>query len=224
VVIALIPQHAERMRPPRTLAVPFELGRPLGEPGNAEVQLAVIREALALLESPEIDPVMADSDIEIESIAGNEEPWACPVSFAAEPADEASWAELVQREMRLLRPWYEAGLRDRGHTTASLSGIDLEDLPAFLAGFLEADTLPPLPGTMRAGPALKCAAEDLKAFYNEAATAQPGRATAREVERWYWNDCQAGRLVREIRERCGERDDEELRRIAAGALVPASQL
>ena len=39
VVIALIPQHAERIKPPRTLAVPFILGRPFGSPGDADFNI-----------------------------------------------------------------------------------------------------------------------------------------------------------------------------------------
>ena len=49
--IALVRQHAEKIRPPRALWVPLHLGRPLGAPDEPEFQKRVLRAALALLES-----------------------------------------------------------------------------------------------------------------------------------------------------------------------------
>lgn len=57
--ISLIREHTESIRPPRALWVPFELGRPLGRPGDAGFQLDVLRAALILLESP-TGPVLRD--------------------------------------------------------------------------------------------------------------------------------------------------------------------
>ena len=45
--IALVRHHAERIRPPRALWVPFELGRPLGAPDEPDFQKRVLRAALA---------------------------------------------------------------------------------------------------------------------------------------------------------------------------------
>ena len=49
VVIALIRPQAENTRPPRALWVPFELGRPIGPPGDAAFQKRVILAALGML-------------------------------------------------------------------------------------------------------------------------------------------------------------------------------
>jgi hypothetical protein len=53
-------EAAERVRPPRALWVPFDHGYPLGEPGNRELQLDVIRQTLALLEEPGPGPVLME--------------------------------------------------------------------------------------------------------------------------------------------------------------------
>ena len=58
--ISLIRLHTEKSRPPRALWVPFELGRPLGNPGDAETRLRVLRHALGLLERPGPGPVLED--------------------------------------------------------------------------------------------------------------------------------------------------------------------
>ena len=47
---------AEKVRPPRALAVPFPHGYPLGKPDDAELQHAVIASALRMLENPDLKP------------------------------------------------------------------------------------------------------------------------------------------------------------------------
>jgi hypothetical protein len=56
VAIALLREVAERVRPPRTLFVPFRHGYPLDMPNDAERQHAVIEAALRLLEDSELRP------------------------------------------------------------------------------------------------------------------------------------------------------------------------
>lgn len=56
VAIQLLRQVAEQVRPPRALAVPFRHGYPLGIPGDAEHQQAVIAAALRMLEDPNLQP------------------------------------------------------------------------------------------------------------------------------------------------------------------------
>ncbi len=56
VCIQLLRVAAERVRPPRTLLVPFRHGYPLGVPNDAAGQRAVIEAALQLLEDPTLTP------------------------------------------------------------------------------------------------------------------------------------------------------------------------
>ena len=61
VVIQLLREVAERMRPPRALFVPFKHGYPLDMPSDPQRQHAVIEAALKLLEDPALTPpVLAD--------------------------------------------------------------------------------------------------------------------------------------------------------------------
>jgi len=57
--ISLLREHSERMRPPRALWVSFDFGRPLGEPGDREFQLRVLRSLLDLFRRP-AGPVLED--------------------------------------------------------------------------------------------------------------------------------------------------------------------
>jgi hypothetical protein len=56
VIINLLREVAERVRPPRALFVPFPHGFPLDTPGHPEKQHAVIEAALRLLEDPSSKP------------------------------------------------------------------------------------------------------------------------------------------------------------------------
>ena len=57
VSISLLREVAIAIKPPRALFVPFEMGFPLGEPNNPEVQQRVIAAALKLLERRDL-PVL----------------------------------------------------------------------------------------------------------------------------------------------------------------------
>lgn len=56
VVIQLLRNVAEKVRPPRALFVPFKHGFPLDTPGDLGRQMGVIEAALQLLEDPALTP------------------------------------------------------------------------------------------------------------------------------------------------------------------------
>ena len=60
VCIILLRFVAERVRPPRALAVPFRHGYPLGAPSDAGLQREVVEKALALLERDGPLPILED--------------------------------------------------------------------------------------------------------------------------------------------------------------------
>jgi hypothetical protein len=55
--ITMLAKITEKIRPPRALAVPYPLGFPLGEANNRELQTAILRQLLALLERDDV-PVL----------------------------------------------------------------------------------------------------------------------------------------------------------------------
>lgn len=60
VCLALLREIAEKVSPPRTLAVPFPHGYPLGKPHDGALQRDVIAQALALLEREAQPPLIVD--------------------------------------------------------------------------------------------------------------------------------------------------------------------
>jgi hypothetical protein len=58
--LSLLREVTEKVRPPRTLFVPFPFGYPLGEPNQPDLQHRVISASLALLTAPDPLPVLVD--------------------------------------------------------------------------------------------------------------------------------------------------------------------
>ena len=223
-VIALVPQHAEAVGPPRVLSVPFIMGRPFGAPGDALLQHRVLDAALALLRYAD-GPIFEYYEEEAPFASGDADvPWSCPVSFPQQ-SDELPLVQKILDEIDLLMPWYEKGKAERGHTAVGLSDKSLADAVRFLTGFIgdEMSSGDPAPDSSTAD-AMKYAAEDMKAFYNEAATSQPGQVSAREAEDWYWGDTAAGNLVREIKKAGKDHADPTIKLTAGLLLVPHSQV
>jgi len=228
--ISLVRPHTEKIRPPRALWVPFELGRPFGAPGDAAFQRRVILAALDLL-TRDSGPVLEDfpDDAPAASSAGDGSGWVCPVALGAPAAADAapgSLAHALAEEMHRLRPWYDIGRDARGgRTTVGVSNIPVDGLAAFVTGFL-GDTWPANPrGDLPLGNTLKYATEDLKSFYLEAAAAQPGAAAgSAELDTWFWDETTAARVLFALRPVLMESSDELLRQIGNRALIPVMQL
>lgn len=56
--LSLLQMVTRKVRPPRSLFVPFPFGYPLGKPNVAKLQHQIIRSALDLLESPAELPIL----------------------------------------------------------------------------------------------------------------------------------------------------------------------
>ncbi len=219
--ISLIRLHSEKMRPPRALWVPFELGRPLGVPNDAAFQTRVLRALIGLLDAKS-GPVLADYGEEApapdpEDMTG----MVCPIAFKSSNDTAVSLADRVRREAQDLQQWYDLSRERRGgRTTFGSAGLDPEALLGFLTGWLDGD----VPDSPVAGHTpeslLKLAVEDLKAFYLEAMQAQPSAAGSRELYGWFWKETAAARLMVAIRDVCLASDLPQRRLMATNYLVP----
>lgn len=140
-LISLIREHTEKMRPPRALWVPFELGRPFGQPGAVALQTRVLEQALRLLEAP-AGPVFEDYPDEALPAPIEESGWSCPVQLRPAAASVGAGQELinaVRQEVALLEPWYLRACAVRGRTTVGASGLPLGDVLKLLSTPLGAD-------------------------------------------------------------------------------------
>lgn len=228
VSISLVREHTERIVPPRALWVPFEFGRPLGVPGDADFQRRVLVAALNLLET-DSGPVLADypEDVPDPEPAGNGEGWVCPVNLQppAGDADDDALVSAFLAEVAELRPWYDIGLERRGQTTFGASGLDIAECGRFIGDFL-ADAGDPATDRwpeLRTGDVLKIVLMDIKTYYLEAALARPGRASSRELEDWFWGETTAGNVFLALQRKCAASDDPFVATLGKQFIVPRAQ-
>ena len=199
--ISLVRENTAALRPPRFLWVSFPLGRPLGIPGDPSFQRRVILAALALLDAP-AGPVLEDFPEDVPSPPADAVV-ACPVSFPARLAGNGTWTAALRGEIALLRPWHVRSVERRGRTTVGIADAPVEDLAIRLGSMLDA---PPgsaeaLPRTLPALRELKRALSDLRAFHEEAVTAQPGDMPWQEVRRVLWQESVLGDAILTLRDR-----------------------
>lgn len=221
--ISLIRPHTEIIKPPRALWVPFELGRPLGPPDDAEFQKRVLIALLKLLEAPQ-GPVLEDFP-EDEPESDEVTVLACPIDFArdtdvSENADK--FLAAFRREITAMRPWYDMAVNKRQRTTVGVSGIGLENLGDFIYAFVKGE-LPENPrNDIPLASTLKFAVEDLKAYYVEGITAQPGQANASSkiLQDWFWDKTVCGKVLLALKKVCETSPDDMLRMIGTFFIVP----
>jgi len=223
--ISLIREHTEAIKPPRALWVPFELGRPLGVPNDPTFQTQVLMEALQLLESSQ-GPVLKDFSGEEPFHQTDGGPLACPVDFSpsAEPITEMDQLLLAFRqEFSQMRSWYDLARQKRGRTTSATSGIPVEELVDAISGFVKEGLSIRVASEVPPGTALKMAVEDLKAYYLEAVTIQPGQPTdSATLADWFWARTAAARVIGIARKICAESTDSL--KGATNSLIPRTQL
>lgn len=229
--ISLIRIHSERTNPPRALWVPFELGRPLGVPNDPAFQKRVMRAAFALLDA-ERGPVLVDypedvpadgAGLDADSMNG----MVCPVDFPAPPDETAPTSELgiaLLKELAALSPWYDYAVTRRGRTTVGPSGLPIVQAGKYLAAFLEDQATPCPRDDMPAARVLKLAYEDLKAYYTEAITAQPGYGTSKRVEDWLFRETVLGAALWRLRSICLADEGQPYGYLGRNSVVPDRQI
>jgi hypothetical protein len=207
--------------------VSFELGRPLGVPNNPAFQKRVLLAALKLFEranGPIIEDFPEDAPVTGEEITG----LACPVDFSQEEADVTETESLLtalKKEIQSLRPWYDLSVEKRGRTTVGISGVALDALAEFIGAFLEGET-PENPRDDISIPyTLNLATDDLKAYYFEAATMQPGQesASSRVLSDWFYQETVAGKVLFALRDSCIESEDRLMKFICSLLIIPTAQ-
>ncbi|MGE3464692.1 MAG: hypothetical protein AB7I04_22520, partial [Pseudomonadales bacterium] len=211
--IALVRENAASMQPPRTLWVSFPLGRPLGNPADPAFQHRVIAAALELL-ARESGPVLEDFP-EDAPATGTENAPACPVSFTKMRDTADSWRARLAGELTSLVPWYDLGRRRRqGRTLVGVSDSTAQENAAALGALLDEGRLPVEDLTW-----FKHAIEDLKVFYVEALTAQPGDYDPQHVARLLWKETTLGAALIEFYRMFRRAEDNRLK-VIARMIVP----
>lgn len=214
VAIALVREHAERVRPPRALWVPFYFGYALGKPDDPEFQHQVVAAALDTLGASH-GPVLADYPEEAGPIGL---PQASEVAEAgngeSKPLDAAG-------EITALRGYYERWQEQRVRTAVGITGIPqrrFRGIIRFLEAYAASDDadMEERPDDVSIPQFARYCADDLKAFCYEARMAQRPNDSEPEIHNWFWGETAVGALIGSITQRLNATGDPALQATAYG--------
>lgn len=205
--------------------VSFELGRPLGIPSDPAFQRHVLLATLKLFEVSS-GPILEDYP-EDASLAKSEVTMlSCPVSFTHTETDLSETEQLslnFKKEFTSMRPWHDRATKQKGRTTVGTSGVPLGDLGDFLYSIIDG-IIPENPRSDIALPyTILHAANDLKSYYFEAVTAQPGQESIsnQALAEWFWKETIAGKVLLKIQEVSQKNEDPLIQIVGSLLIVPA---
>ena len=209
--IVLLKEHAQRVKPPRALFVPFPYGFALGRPQDPPFQHKVLAAALDLLpldETPVLAEFPEEGDGPVRLLHAGAAREGMAAAVAGDPADEVT----------SLRGYYERWVEDHdGRTTVGLSQVPQRrwrGLVWFLEGVAAgADvTYDERPDDIPVSRFIRLATDDLKAFYMEARMAQRPGERYNDIHGWFWTQTSMGDLVVRVADRMKSAEDETLQR------------
>ncbi len=211
--VAIVPIRdvAERMRPPRALAVEFPLGLPLGKPGDPDFQHRVLDAAFELFEKP-TGPILEDFPEAIRT--GDSEPLVCSLPPRYDPKMHPA-----VDEAQGLRAAYDRAVARHGRTTVG-SHASADDIPDAIGKFARIAAGEPwdqvgLDGsTGRVG-------QEIRTYYEElACELADAPAGPWAVERWFYERTETGKVLLAARRKMREAGAPQL---AWFLLSPASR-
>ncbi|MFQ5555926.1 MAG: hypothetical protein ACE5GB_00190 [Acidimicrobiales bacterium] len=190
--ISLVRGQAESVGAPRLLPCEFPLGRPLGRPDDAARQRDVISKALELLGRLDV-PVIEDYPLVIED--QSDEPATCPLPARFDPDLPAALDEA-----RGIRGAYERSVAAHGRTLVGRrAGAD--GIEGLLTTFIELAGGASLDDVGWSAEDLWAAAQDVRAYYEEAGLELADVTGARRIESWFYGTTATGALLRDVRRR-----------------------
>lgn len=223
-VLGLVRPTLEKTQPPRSLFVPFELGRPLGEPNDPAFQARVLRHALGLLERQD-GPVILEDFPDDAPGASDHPGWRPPLApCGPSPVrDAAAWSLALGAEIDQLRPAWDMARLRHGRTSVGVCGQPPPAWAAFAASFMRGAAVGsvthPTPAL-----ALRYMVDDLKAYYGEAAQADGAGPSARQINQWFWRETIAGQFLVALRAACIGSQSKSIDLVADRFLVPRPYL
>ena len=213
--VALIKEHAERVKPPRALFVPFPFGFALGNPNDPVFQHKVLNALLGLFDS-ESSPALAEFPKDAEA------PVRLLQASAARDGADAPVTQEPADEITAVRGYYERWVAEHGgRTMVGLCGVPQRRWRGLMK-FLEAyaggsdEKYEEKPADMPLARFIRVAADDIKAFYMEARMCQRPGERDNDLQRWFWAETAAGAMLAKVAERLASSDDESVSRYAQG--------
>ena len=213
-VIGLVKEHAARVKPPRTLAVPFPYGSAMGRANDSAFQHKVLAAALGLLKNDDA-PVLAEFPNDGEG----------PVNLLQASAVQGDGAKSLSDpadELTSLREYYERWVDNQGgRTLVGLTGVPqrrFRGIVRYLQHYSQGvnGETPERPDGVSEPLYIRWCIDDLKAFYYEARMEQRPGAGEEDLHRWFWGETAMGNLIVDLGKRMDASEDPEVKGTAFG--------
>ena len=209
--IVLIEEHAQRVKPPRMLAVPFFFGNALGEADNPEYQRQILQATFDLLDR--------DSGPVLEQLPDNMVPDILMQGSETENESDSKGLNAAD-ELTSLRAYYEQWTEAHGGRTAvgasTIPQRRFRGVVRFLEGYIsrEETDMKERPKDATVPQFIRHCVNDLKAFYYEARMAQRPDGADRDIHDWFWSETAMGALVMSLAQRMRYDEDPETKGVA----------
>jgi hypothetical protein len=223
VAIGAVRVQMEKTQPPRGLFVPFQLGRPLGEPEDAAFQRRVLLQALGMLERTDGPVILKDFPDDPPGWLDTPGWVPPPLPVFGQPDSPGAWRGTFAAELAELLPAWQRAQARYGRTTVGLSVVAPMDWPALAAEFVAGGT-PDVTGHATPALALRFLSDDVKALYGEAGQADGPAPASRQLDAWFWRGTLAGRLLVALRSAAVVSDNNAVKTVGGRFLVPAPWL
>ena len=208
-VIGLVKLHLEKTTPPRSLWVPFELGRPVGPPANPEFQREVLEQALRMVETTE--------NTTIQDFEKNDPRSAANPAWTAPGLKEHS---TIADECVELQSSYQRQCVDKSRTSVGVAKTPVTELAALFDEAYSQNTFKNLRDDISSRLMFRLAIDDLKAYYIEAALADHNSPSSQQLHDWLWQDTLFGRQMRELRHRFMDSGEVKFTDLGTKFIVP----
>lgn len=199
----------------------------MGVPNNAEFQTSVLKHALKLFEAP-AGPVLEDFPLDAPDTTSEPYQVACPVNLRQKEQETTSTQRMLNdfaSEVRQLNNWYNLAWEKKKRTTTGITGLSPEEAVDLLSAFIKKEPAQVTVKDLSRTDAIRLVAEDIKAYYFESVSAQPGQPTdSTSLANWFWGETVAALVINTIREICLEDGGKELAMLGKLLLVPRNQL
>ena len=211
--IVLIEEHAQRVKPPRMLAVPFFFGNALGEADNPEYQHQVLQATFDLLnrdQGPVLEQLPDDMIPDI-LMQGSE---------TTNDSEEKGFN--AADELTSLRAYYEKWVTSHnGRTAVGASSVPqrrFRGIIRFIEKYIndEETDMKERPEDINVPQFLRHCVNDLKAFYYEARMAQRPNVADRDIHEWFWSETAMGALIMALGQHMSNVDDKETQAVSYG--------
>ena len=212
-------EHTEKINPPRALWVPFQLGRPMGVPDSPGLQRRVLEAGLGLLVRTDVPVLENFLDQDCRAVIEKTVRWSCPVNLPPRTSWTKYPSKALAKEISLLLPCRVSNNAKTGRTVFGVSGLDIHEIASFIDSFI-ADEKMTRPGKDKSlAQMLKFAADDLKVWYYEAASLQPG-TISKEISEWFWCETAAGETLLQLASLMEMSNEKQLTITGTKGIVP----